>query len=658
MDIYLEELTTPEQIERFKPLIGRDKERQTILEIINRHDKSNPVLIGHPGVGKTALIEDLARRIVEGQVPEKISQAKLYLFKTGALLDNIRRQSAETVFKQLTEEIRELDHHAILYIDEIHQLVGEQFRGTDIETALKKFLVQSSASVLGATTIKEYKYIEQDQALERRFSPVYVHEPSVEETIEMLNVSKHIYEKAHGVVYMDGVTEFIAEAAKRYVTDRYLPDKAFDLLDIVGSKVNLSFTPIDTHEIDGLISAKLQETANEVNKAREITQDRKDVVWEKAHSCMKEVYELEKSKEEYVSLLLSSRFNNISITTVKNVLEEHLGVSVDVGLTNRDEIREVLKMNDKIKERLIGQDEAVNAVVRSIASRKVGNSDKKKPIGSFLFYGPSGVGKTEMAKQIALELFGNEDHLLRIDMNEYQESHTISNLLGSPPGYIGHGDGANVFEQIRKKPRQVILVDEIEKGHPQVLDVFLNILDEGMAKDRQGNKLNFRETIIIMTTNATPEQSTQKQIGFGKNEEEQSVLVFHEFKKEFINRFTNVIGFKPLGHEVLEKILDLNITKMKENYLENDIELEYSDEAKQYFIEKYHDNDHGARPMLRGLQQETEDIVFHALLEEVDTKCIRLIIEDGKLSRDKHQYIQDIQAEDIFDFDKMRTSLA
>jgi ATP-dependent Clp protease ATP-binding subunit ClpE len=600
------------------PVIGRDKEIERVIEILNRRNKNNPVLIGEPGVGKTAIVEGLALRIAEGNVPAKLLNKEVYLLDVASLVANtgIRGQFEERM-KQL---IAELQHrkNIILFIDEIHLLVGAgSAEGSmDAGNILKPALARGELQVVGATTLKEYRQIEKDAALERRFQPVMVHEPTIEQAIEILKGIQEKYEQFHQVKYTDEAIKACVTLSHRYIQDRFLPDKAIDLLDEAGSKVNLRTGPTDEKQIQ----ERLAQLAKEKEKAA------KEENYELAAKLRAEELKLEKQLENKTETEKAI----VDVADIQKIIEEKTGIPV--GKLQASEQAKMKNLEENLAKKVIGQAEAVKKVAKAIRRSRAGLKAKNRPIASFLFVGPTGVGKTELTKTLAEELFGSKDAMIRLDMSEYMEKHSVSKLIGSPPGYVGHEEAGQLTEKVRRNPYSIILLDEIEKAHPDVQHMFLQILEDGRLTDSQGRTVSFKDTVIIMTSNAgvTDKKIT---VGFGKENSRTSILdsLSSYFKPEFLNRFDAIIEFQPLEKEHMLEIVELMLDELKATLKEEGIQVDISQEAKEKLAEIGYHPAFGARPLRRAIQEHVEDQIADLLLDEEEVKNIYITIENDRI---------------------------
>ncbi|MGP9037723.1 ATP-dependent protease ATP-binding subunit ClpE [Bacillus stercoris] len=603
------------------PVIGRDDEVARVIEILNRRNKNNPVLIGEPGVGKTAIAEGLALKIAEGDVPNKLKNKELYLLDVASLVANtgIRGQFEERM-KQLITELKERKN-VILFIDEIHLLVGAgSAEGSmDAGNILKPALARGELQVIGATTLKEYRQIEKDAALERRFQPVMVQEPSIEQAILILQGIKDKYEAYHGVTFSDEAIKACVTLSSRYIQDRHLPDKAIDLLDEAGSKANL-----------------LIDELNDEDAAERLTA----IEAEKTKALEEENYELAaKLRDEEIAL--EKKLNSSSAQTAVTVEAEHIQEIVEqktgipVGKLQADEQTKMKELEAKLHERVIGQESAVQKVAKAVRRSRAGLKSKNRPVGSFLFVGPTGVGKTELSKTLADELFGTKDAIIRLDMSEYMEKHAVSKIIGSPPGYVGHEEAGQLTEKVRRNPYSIVLLDEIEKAHPDVQHMFLQIMEDGRLTDSQGRTVSFKDTVIIMTSNAGAGEK-QTKVGFQSDDsviEEQTLIdsLSMYFKPEFLNRFDSIIEFRSLEKEHLVKIVSLLLGELEETLAERGISLHVTSEAKEKIAELGYHPSFGARPLRRTIQEWVEDEMTDLLLDNSEITSFHVILEDDKI---------------------------
>jgi ATP-dependent Clp protease ATP-binding subunit ClpE len=602
------------------PVIGRDEEVNRVIEILNRRNKNNPVLIGEPGVGKTAAAEGFALKIAEGQVPNKLKNKEVYLLDVASLVANtgIRGQFEERI-KQLISELQQ-KKNIILFIDEIHLLVGAgSAEGSmDAGNILKPALARGELQVIGATTLSEYRKIEKDPALERRFQPVHVHEPSLEKSIEILKGIQSKYEKYHEVTFSNEAIIACVQLSHRYIQDRFLPDKAIDLMDEAGSKLNLEAGYADKEQLEERLTA--------ISKEKEAALAKED--YEKAAKLRDEEAALEKE--------LKSDTNHarplVTVEQIQQLIEKKTGIPV--GKLHSEEQGKMKNLAENLANKVIGQEEAVKKVSKAIRRSRAGLKSKHRPIGSFLFVGPTGVGKTELTKTLAEELFGSKDSMIRLDMSEYMEKHSVSKIIGSPPGYVGHDEAGQLTEKVRRNPYSIILLDEIEKAHPDVQHMFLQILEDGRLTDSQGRTVSFKDTVIIMTSNAGVGHKTIK-VGFGQNNaiNEASILdsLGNFFKPEFLNRFDSIIEFKSLEKDHLLQIVDLLLAQLADLLSEQSLTLEVTDEVKEKLAELGYHPAFGARPLRRVIQEQLEDQLADYILEEPETTELVAKLHDGDI---------------------------
>ncbi|MDU5761017.1 MAG: ATP-dependent Clp protease ATP-binding subunit [Schaalia odontolytica] len=614
-------LTQAARENKLDPVIGRRVEMERVMQVLSRRTKNNPVLIGEPGVGKTAVVEGLAQAIVHGDVPETIKDKQIYSLDMGSLVAGSRyRGDFEERLKKVLKEIRTRGD-IILFIDEIHTLVGAGAAEGSIDAAqmLKPMLARGELQTIGATTNDEYrKYIEKDAALERRFQPVKVEEPSVDETVEILKGLRDRYEAHHRVIITDAAIQAAAELADRYISDRFLPDKAIDLVDEAGARLRIRrmTAPPELREIDERIA--------EVRRNKEAAIDDQD--FEKAASLRDEESKLNeerKAKEEAWKGGESDEIAEVGDQEIAEVLAMSTGIPV-VRLT-QTETAKLLKMEDELHKRVIGQDEAVKALAQSIRRTRSGLKDPNRPGGSFIFAGPTGVGKTELAKALAEFLFGDEDALIQLDMSEFSEKHTASRLFGAPPGYVGYDEGGQLTEKVRRKPFSVVLFDEVEKAHPDIFNSLLQILEEGRLTDSQGRKVDFKNTVIIMTTNLgtrdinkgvltgfqTADNSTHD---YGRMKSKVAEELKQHFRPEFLNRVDDTIVFPPLTKPEISRIVDLMIAKLAKRMEAQDMRLQLTDDARELLADVGFDPVLGARPLRRAIQREIEDALSERIL--------------------------------------------
>jgi ATP-dependent Clp protease ATP-binding subunit ClpE len=622
IDQFGRNLSTMAKAGLIDPVIGRDEEIKRVIEILNRRNKNNPVLIGEPGVGKTAIAEGLALKIVSGDVPGKLRNKEVYLLDVASLVANtgIRGQFEERM-KQLISELQERKN-IILFIDEIHLLVGAgSAEGSmDAGNILKPALARGELQVIGATTLKEYRQIEKDSALERRFQPVHVLEPTPLAAIEILKGIQKKYEDYHAVTYSEEAIHACVLLSQRYIQDRFLPDKAIDLLDEAGSKLNLTLDAKNTEQVE----QRLKEIAHEKEEAL------KNEQYEKAANLRDEEAKLEKT----VNADSTEIRPVVTVSQIQAIIEEK--TKIPVGKLQQDEQLKMRELEANLNTKVIGQEKAVEKVAKAIRRSRAGLKSKHRPIGSFLFVGPTGVGKTELTKTLAEELFGSKDAMIRLDMSEYMEKHSVSKLIGSPPGYIGHDEAGQLTEKVRRNPYSIILLDEIEKAHPDVQHMFLQILEDGRLTDSQGRVVSFKDTVIIMTSNAGISHKSIH-VGFGASDaiEEASILdsLGSFFKPEFLNRFDSIIEFNSLDKEHILSIVDLMVQELQDTLNEQKIDFSITKKAKEKLSELGYHPAFGARPLRRVIQEQLEDKIADFILEEPDAKRLVAVLgKDGELT--------------------------
>ena len=605
------------------PVIGRDEEIVRVIEILNRRTKNNPVLIGEPGVGKTAVVEGLAQKIVDGDVPHKLQGKEVIRLDVVSLVQGtgIRGQFEERMQK-LIDEIRSRQD-VILFIDEIHEIVGAGSAGDgnmDAGNILKPALARGELQLVGATTLNEYRIIEKDAALERRMQPVKVDEPTVEETITILKGIQKKYEDYHHVKYTDAAIEAAALLSNRYIQDRFLPDKAIDLLDEAGSKMNLTLNFVDPKVID----QRLIEAENLKAQAT------RDEDFEKAAYFRDQIA---KYKELQQTSVLDKDTPIISEKTIEHIVEQK--TNIPVGDLKEKEQSQLVNLASDLKAHVIGQDDAVDKIAKAIRRNRVGLGSPNRPIGSFLFVGPTGVGKTELSKQLAIELFGSADSMIRFDMSEYMEKHSVAKLVGAPPGYVGYDEAGQLTERVRRNPYSLILLDEVEKAHPDVMHMFLQVLDDGRLTDGQGRTVSFKDTIIIMTSNAGTGKA-EANVGFGAAREGRTNSVLGElgnfFSPEFMNRFDGIIEFQALSKDNLLQIVNLMLDDVNQRLATNDIHLDVTEKVKEKLVDLGYDPKMGARPLRRTIQDHIEDAITDFYLENPSEKELKAIMtSNGKI---------------------------
>jgi len=643
LDQFGRDLTAEAAEGRLDPAAGRERELRRVITVLGRRQKNNPVLIGEPGVGKTALVEGLARRINEGNVPSTLRGKRIISLNIGGMVAGAMfRGQFEQRVKSILEELRQAPE-IIVFIDELHTVVGAGAAEGAVGAGdmIKPALARGELRCIGATTLDEYRKIEKDAALERRFQPVVVDEPPVEEAIEMLRIVRANYEAHHGVSIADEAIEAAVKLSDRYINDRFLPDKAIDVMDEAGSALRLEAS--EKGIVSPTLISDLEKELADIQTKKEAAANAED--YERAALMRQQelvaLTKLEKARGEthaMVSLIVTPEH-------IAHVVENWTGVPVSQMLEG--ERQNLRNLEADLRKHVVGQDEAIGAVSRAIRRSRAGLKDPRRPIGSFLFLGPTGVGKTELAKALAAELFGGEDNLIRLDMSEYMEPHTVARLFGSPPGYVGHEEGGQLTEQVRRRPYSVILLDEVEKAHPEVFNALLQIMDDGRLTDGQGRTVDFKNTVVIMTSNAgSLDLKRAVRIGFSAKKDEEERDEQHEimrskameglkrmFRPEFINRIDQIVVFHSLGRTELYRIVDLLLNQVRARLSEQGIDLAISDDARDFLLQEGFDEEYGARPLRRAIQTYVDDKLADALLagEIASGQIALLTVRDGSI---------------------------
>jgi ATP-dependent Clp protease ATP-binding subunit ClpC len=652
LEKYSVDLTAAAREGKLDPVIGREGEIRRVMQILNRRTKNNPVIIGEAGVGKTAVVEGLAQKIVAGDVPENIQEKRLLALDMGAMVAGSKfRGEFEERLKSVMDEIRRAEGEVIIFIDEMHQVVGAGAAegAIDASTMMKPALARGELRVVGATTLDEYrKYIERDPALERRFSPIFLDEPSVDETIEILRGLRARYEAHHRVEITDEALVAAARLSDRYLTERFLPDKAIDLIDEAASK----------HVIDQQAMSpelrELKQKLDDLQMQTEAASAKQD--FEDAARIKQEVLQLQQeydtAKEEW------AKSNEVDMTVTEQDIAALIAsiTGIPVSRMLEGEAEKLLHMEEALHERVIGQEKAVEAVSEALRRARAGLKDPKRPIGSFIFLGPTGVGKTELARALAGYLFDDEEAMLRLDMSEYQERHTVSRIIGAPPGYVGYDEGGSLTEAVRRRPYRVILFDEIEKAHPDLFNLLLQILEDGRLTDGQGRTIDFRNTILIMTSNLGTSSETKGRFGFvtsraqddgqrSLRQEQIERALRDSFRPEFLNRIDEIIVFEPLTEPELAKIVDLMLNEVRARLTDRKVEFEVTEEAKAALVKEGYDPVYGARPLRRTVTRRIENPLAKRILagEFTDGDVVRVDHRDGEYAFEKADHHEPVR---------------
>ncbi len=635
------DLTSLAEENKLDPVIGREMEIERVIQILARRTKNNPALIGEPGVGKTAIVEGLAQRIIAGDTPEPLLDKRVLQLDVGSLVaGTMYRGQFEERLKKVIAELK--NSGSILFIDEVHMLVGAGSAGSSVDAAniLKPALARGELQCIGATTMEEYrKYIESDAALERRFQPVTIEEPTVEETIEILRGIRHAYEQHHRLRISDEALEAAARLSARYISDRYLPDKAIDVVDESASRVRMYKAP-HARSLRELFS-----------RLKAVQRDKERAIEERRYEDAAALRDEEIELQERLETLRSDEGAENGIVVGPEDIAEVVSMWTGIPLTqlHSDETERLLHMEEELHRRIVGQDEAITAVARAVRRARAGLKDPRRPIGSFIFLGPTGVGKTELAKALAEFMFGSEDALVQLDMSEFMERHTVARLVGAPPGYVGYDDAGQLTEAIRRRPFSIVVFDEIEKAHPEAFNMLLQIMEEGTLSDARGRKVDFRNTIIIMTSNIGAELiKRQTSLGFAvprdekadaeRSYEEMRKKLLDELKRifrpEFLNRVDSVIVFHALDREQIAQIVELELNKVRGRLEEYDMELKATEAAKTLLAEEGYSEEYGARPLRRVIQHKIEDALSDAILAGTfaDGDTVLVDVEEGKIA--------------------------
>ena len=637
---FSKDLTAMAKTGKLDPVIGRENEIERVIHILCRRTKNNPVLIGDPGVGKTAIAEGLAQKIESGRVPEPLKNRRLVSLDLAAMLSgSVHRGSFEKKLKDVLDEVIQAQGQVILFLDELHTLIGAGSAQGSIDAAniLKPYLARGEVQLIGATTLKEYRSIEKDAALERRFQPIIVDEPSYEHTVQILHGLKKNYEDHHKIKISDSAINDAVKFSTRYISDRFLPDKAIDLIDEAGAALRL--------EISSKEPENIKEVRTKIDNLKVSISGEKNII--KREGLVKELKDLENLENELTQIWIQTKLEEIP-----ELRSEHIALVVSKAtgipmteLTRDDRVR-LKNLGGELNAKVIGQEEAVEVVSKAVLRARAGVKDRKRPIGIFMFLGPTGVGKTQLAKSLAESLYGSEENLIRVDMSEFNEKHNVARLIGSPPGYVGYDEGGQLTEKVRRKPFSIVLFDEIEKAHPDIFNTLLQVMDDGLLTDGHGRAVDFKNTIIIMTSNVGSNILNRETIGFNGSESLEQVEVQKDekialrvndalksyFKPEFINRIDDIVIFGSLSKKDIKVIVEKEIRVLNETLSDGGYVVQFSDKAKDYLVEHGYNLEMGARPLRRLIQKEVENKLSELIIDEkLKSGDIVDISSDGKI---------------------------